>query len=693
MRRTWTLLLCLGLVQGFGTLNSSGTALALEHEEGHTSDDNGDKTDNQDKTDKQKDAEKKVGNKPSGSVSELEDEMDFLSEEQQVTIVVTASKHGQKITEAPAAVTVISSEDIEASGALNIADLFRRVPGLDFMQTSARDYNLNTRGFNNTLSRRLLVLVDGRSVYLDLMGFVPWDLIQVPLEDIERIEVVRGPGSALYGANATSGVVNIITKTPKGIDGTVVRLGYGEFNTIDAGFVTGRAVGKFGYKLSLGYFETDSFPNPNFQGSTAIYSSQYQNEGETASKQPKGEFRVQYDFSDDSRWVLDGGFAKTSGTLYTGIGPLEVQDNSITPFMRTSFSKGNLYLSAFWNGLDGDTINIFSGQADSFKTNTYDVEAQYNFEAGSRNFFVIGGNYRYSDLESTLTSTNKTESLAGVYAQDEIKLSDKITANLAFRLDNDDLVGTVFAPKAGIVFSPNPNHSIRLTASTAYNSSSFIESYLDYRIEPLPGVVITAAGNPNLDPERIISYEAGYRAFPIPELLFDFNVYYAKLTNYVQFIATEYYTPTIPKHFTYINAGDATETGAEISIEYYATDHLAVFANYSYTDTKQDEEITDVQSKSKASVTVQYTQKKGFTGSIGVSYSDKLVFPASTAFYASGTLPAFTLVNGAAQWRFLKDGMMSVGIRGTNLLNKKHQEFIAGDVIERKVIGELGFRF
>ena len=142
-------------------------------------------------------------------------------EEEQIEVVVTASKHGQKITEAPAAVTVLTSDDIQASGAVSVADVFRRVPGLDFIQISARDYNINARGFNGALSRRLLVLVDGRSVYLDLMGFTLWDTLPVSLDEIERIEVVRGPGSALYGANASSGVVNIITKAPDALEGGV----------------------------------------------------------------------------------------------------------------------------------------------------------------------------------------------------------------------------------------------------------------------------------------------------------------------------------------------------------------------------------------------------------------------------------------------------------------------------------------
>ena len=671
MRVFLVALLSLGLILGPG-----GTYAFAEHEEGHTTD--------------SEEASKKVGAKPAGAMSTLEDEMEFLEEEQHIAIVVTASKHGQKITEAPAAVTVISSEDIQASGAVNIADLFRRVPGLDFMQVSARDFNLNTRGFNNTLSRRLLVLVDGRSVYLDLMGFVPWDLIQIPIDDIERIEVVRGPGSALYGANATSGVVNIITKSPKAISGGAIRVGYGEFNTTDVAFVAGQGFDKFGYKVSLGYYSTDAFTNPN-----RIGNSEFQQEDQEATAQPKGTFRMQYDIDDDSRWVMDAGYAETKGILYTGIGPLEVQEGSNTPFFRTTYAKGNFYVQGFWNGLDGETIQLFTGTKNFFKTNTYDIEAQYNFQAGDSNFFVVGGNYRFSDLESDLTSKDESENLYGVYAQDEIKLSDKWTATLAARVDNDELIGTVFAPKAAILFAPNPNHSFRFSASTAYNSSSFIESYLDTEIIPEgTSIVVDVFGNPDLDPERIVSYELGYRAFPVPEVLLDINFYYSELDDFVQFVPVEYFPgTTIPSKQSYINAGTAEQTGVELSVEWYPTDHLSIFASYSYTDTEQDQDVTDVTADNKASLTIQYIREKGFNGSLSATYSDELTFQEQFPFYPSATIDSYVIVNGSAKWLFLDDGALSIGLRGTNLTDKKHQQFVAGDIIERKVIGEIGFRF
>ncbi|MFN7975898.1 MAG: TonB-dependent receptor [Acidobacteriota bacterium] len=613
---------------------------------------------------------------------------------QHVEVVVTASKHGQKITEAPAAVTVITADDIEASGALGLADLFRRIPGLDFMQVSARDYNVNARGFNNTLSRRLLVLVDGRSVYLDLLGFTLWDGIQVTLDDIERIEVVRGPGSALYGANASSGVVNIITKAPKDIDGGVAHAGYGEFATGEAGILYGDAAGKLGYKVSASYYQTDAFDNPDKDG-----DSRFQRKGEVASRQPKGMFRVSYDFDDDSRFTVDGGYGATSGTLYTGIGPLDIQPGSYSPFVRTAYTRGDFFFQGFWNGLKGETLNLTSLQTNHFTTNAYDLEGQYSHQLGERNFVVLGASARLADIASDLTSKDESELTCGVYGQDEIKLSDRWTGNAAFRIDHDPLIGTVFAPKGGIVFAPNPKHSFRLTAATAYNSSSFIESYLDYTVKiPIGGgntLDIDATGNTELDPERIVSFELGYRAFPRDNLLLDVNLFHARLHDFIQFIATDFYDEgkTVPKSYTYVNAGSASETGIELSAELYLSERLGLFGSYAYTDTSQSDEVSDVAASNKASLTLQYVRRKGFQGSLAVTYSDKLFFPPSTAFYRSGTVPSYTLVNGSACYSFLKDGALSAGIRGTNLLDHKHREFIAGDIIERKVIGEIKLRF
>src|SRR5687767_3427367 len=193
-------------------------------------------------------------------------------------VVVTASKSEQQLVNAPAAVSIVTSETLQNSPAVNIGDLLRAVPGLNVTQTSARDVNMTARGATSTLATSQLALVDGRSVYLDFFGMVMWDLVPTNPSDIRQIEVIRGPASAVWGANAMTGVVNVITKTPRELaaqGGTTLTIGAGAFNRN----VTGRDEDsgtlfsvngshaqvvdeRWAFKLSAGYLTQDPLPRP-----------------------------------------------------------------------------------------------------------------------------------------------------------------------------------------------------------------------------------------------------------------------------------------------------------------------------------------------------------------------------------------------------------------------------------------------
>ena len=204
------------------------------------------------------------------------------AEEQAITfeeqVVVTASRSEQQLVNAPAAVSLVTTQTIQNSPATNVGDLLRSVPGVNVMQTSARDFNITARGATSTLSTSQLALVDGRSVYLDFFGMVMWDLVPSSPQDIRQIEVIRGPASAVWGANAMTGVVNVITKTPRELAaarGSTFTVGVGAFNRNVSGrdqdtgslfYVNGshaEAVDeRWAFKLSAGYFTQDPLPRP-----------------------------------------------------------------------------------------------------------------------------------------------------------------------------------------------------------------------------------------------------------------------------------------------------------------------------------------------------------------------------------------------------------------------------------------------
>ncbi|HDL65127.1 MAG TPA: TonB-dependent receptor, partial [Proteobacteria bacterium] len=169
--------------------------------------------------------------------------------------VITPARIAQPITEAPSSVSVITAEEIHRSGLTNIPDILRRLAGVDVMALSPSDINVGIRGLNGTVSNKILVMIDGRSVYMDFYGTTIWSTLPILLEEIKRIEVVRGPGSALYGANAFSGVINIITKTPEEQKDTLISASAGTNNTYQGTAITAGNLNDLGYKLALGWKE------------------------------------------------------------------------------------------------------------------------------------------------------------------------------------------------------------------------------------------------------------------------------------------------------------------------------------------------------------------------------------------------------------------------------------------------------
>src|SRR6185436_12403208 len=243
--------------------------------------------------------------------------------DEQQTIVVTASRRAQELKDAPAAMTVIGGAEIERLPADDYGDLQRNVPGLNVAQTSVRDINMTGRGSTSTLANTQLVMLDGRSVYLDFFGFVMWDLLPIQASEIERIEVVRGPGSAVWGANAMAGVVNVIGRRPKDMVGTTVLVG-----TPYASVVHAAASDGFGYKVSAGYFEQPAYDRPTgtIPGSNPPQTYPvYENEG---TEQSRVNLELEWETGDDAYVSVAAGYAETDGILHSGIGPFDIERGS-----------------------------------------------------------------------------------------------------------------------------------------------------------------------------------------------------------------------------------------------------------------------------------------------------------------------------------------------------------------------------
>jgi outer membrane receptor protein involved in Fe transport len=470
--------------------------------------------------------------RPAQTPEEKAKEEESVRRAEEVT-VESASKVETKVIDAPATMSVVSQQVLETSPAQTYADLLRSVPGMNVIQTSARDMNLTTRQSTSTLNNSQLVLVDGRSVYLDFFGLVLWDFIPTASSgEIKQIEVVRGPASVVWGANALTGVVNVITKSPRENEGFGVTLTGGFFNR-DGGsreadgegaqyggsFSYANAINDvWSYKLSAGYFNSDPFSRPvgtiqldchpygidpcrdaagnalpgGFPVGGAPYPTETAGGGNfvnNGTSQPKFDLRFDQELSSGGRVTYQGGYAGTEGIIHTGIGPFDMESGSYMAYGKAVYTKNALRVGVFGNFVDASAPNLL--QIDpgtlqpvvlSFKTQTYDVEVGNTNVLGGRHILTYGGNYRRNNFDITLAPGSEDRNEFGAYLQDEFFV-DKWRLAAGVRADKfGNLDDVVFSPRVSVMFKPTPDHALRASYNRAFRSPSTINNFLDQDI-------------------------------------------------------------------------------------------------------------------------------------------------------------------------------------------------------------------
>ena len=463
-------------------------------------------------------------------------------------MVVSASRVEQQLVNAPAAVSVVTSETIQNSPAFNIGDLLRAVPGVNVTQGSARDINITSRGATSTLSTSQLALVDGRSIYLDFFGMVMWDMVPTNPNDIKQIEVIRGPASAVWGANAMTGVVNVITKSPRELaaegGGNSITFGLGGFDRTtparsqNAGAlfsVNGahaQAVNdRWSYKVSAGYFTLDPLPRPTgtLPNKSKTPYPDYVNSG---TSQPKFDARVDYDMTNGARVTVAGGVAGTEGIIHSGIGPFDISSGSRLTYLTTRYQKAARRIAFFTNLLNGDAVNLLSRTTTGaflplgFDTKTMDVEVSDTRIIGTTQAVSYGGNFRHNTFDITLAPNGDARNEGGAYVQDEIFLNNRFRWVVGGRVDKfSSISSAVFSPRTTFIYKPASDQALRVSFNRAFRSPSFVNNNIDTRIvnqvnlgliNPALSVLppynfpITAIGNPDLKQETMTAFEVGY---------------------------------------------------------------------------------------------------------------------------------------------------------------------------------------
>jgi len=580
---------------------------------------------------------------PQTTQSDPNASQDVTYEEQ---VVVTASKSQEQLVNAPAAVSIVTTETIQNSPATNIGDLLRAVPGVNVSQVSARDVNITTRGATSTLSTSQLALVDGRSVYLDFFGMVMWDLVPTNPDEIRQIEVIRGPASAIWGANAMSGVVNVITRSPRELagqgKGTSLTIGAGSFNRnvtgrdMDAGslfYVNGahaEAVNdRWSFKVGAGYFTQDPLPRPTGILPN-IFRTPYPSFTNEGTKQPKFDGRVDYDIAGNGGTVtVEGGVAGTQGLIHTGVGPFNISSDSRLGYFMTRYQKGGRRVAFFTNLLDGNASNLLAFLPTGkplpldFNTKTFDVEANDVTAIGTAHVLSYGGNFRHNTFDISLAPApgEDTRNEGGAYLQDEIFLGKYVRWVVGGRVDKFSSIGdAVFSPRTTFMIKPAADHTFRVSFNRAFRAPSFINNHISTtilnqvdlsRVAPLPSLSpftfpIGAIGNPDLKQETMTAYEVGYTGIIRKRATVTAAAYWNTTKDGIYFTPNAVYGPLnpppgwplppavlallavnnppviLPSRFTYLNLGNIKDKGIELGVDGAVNRYLNAFTNYSY---------------------------------------------------------------------------------------------------------------
>ncbi|MGQ0667679.1 MAG: TonB-dependent receptor plug domain-containing protein [Nitrospiraceae bacterium] len=622
----------------------------------------------------------------------------FIEEE----TVSTAIRREQPISQAPSNVYVITAEDIRQSGSPDVPTVLRRIPGLEVMQITGAEFNVSARGNNQLLANKMLVLVDGRSVYIDMQGFVFWKGLPVTLPEIKQIEVIKGPISALYGFNAFDGVVNIITKSPEEMKGTTLQIAGGELGTALTSAIHAGVQGKLRYRVSGGYEQ-----NVQWRDHDALAFRSYKFNGQT-----------EYAFSGPSKLSVSGGLVYMDphdGPL-VGFGSTLVQPTTKLPYLNVAYENQGFFLRAYWNGFFADSnalahplLTGFVQTTDpsmnshlTFSGNTYNVEGQHSLKVGESARFTYGINYRHNTFGCNCLSTFGKENRLGLYIQGEWSVTPSISVVGGVRYDLHTQINPTFSPRLAVLYTPVPGHTLRAQASVAYRPPTLFETYEDARFVPLvpnPFFPVTnpVLGSRNLDPEEILSYELGYQGwFYRHRLRVRADFFFNRISDLIGLQSSGNIVNTV-------NTGRTEIYGAEVGIEFQATPWLTGFANYSYQKIGQN--FTGLARRgapqSKVNAGLRGEWENGLSGEAVLHYVGPASYPFAQSFDIFGVSPGnrvggYSLVNLRAGYRFWEQEVTAgyrrsaeAAISVFNALGDDHKEHPLGELIERRVMAWL----
>lgn len=621
--------------------------------------------------------------------------------------VTSVSRRQQQLKDAAAAVYVITREDIRRSGVTSIPEALRMAPGVQVARINANKWAVSARGFNSQWANKLLVLFDGRSIYGSPFSGVYWEMQDYVIDDIERIEVIRGPGATLWGSNAVNGIINIITRSAEQTLGGVATVTVGNERKTQTELRYGRVLGE--RAEGRVYFK--------FQNSDSFKSLDRDPAADDSWDSMQAGFRIDGRLGDNDDWTLQGDIFDLDANQYIALfnqptPPYEVPQND-------SYNAGGWNVLGRWhhrwNATDNSTLQIYfdHSQRDELilgtSHNTVDIDFQHAVALGERHQLIAGLGYRHvkdkfeNSYTLSLNPDRLSQNLYSGFLQDEITLvAKRLFLTIGSKLEHNRFTGLEVQPSARLLWAVDEHHTLWTAVSRAVRIPARIENHMRLISDvvplgppPAPPLEIALNGNPRQDSEEVISYELGYRLHAHENFSLDIATFY---NDYDRLQSYRTGVPAVRVDFG--NDLRAQAYGAEVSVDWRPLDWWRLQPNYTYmrVSSKIDTGITDVISESL---------REGSNPEHQFSVRSAMDFGPDWDFdvwvYHVGRLsdlgsitkldvPAYTSLSLRLAWAPAPGVELSVS--GHNLLERSNLEFVGesylGQVeIDRSVIGQL----
>jgi len=598
--------------------------------------------------------------------------------------VTSVSKKQQKIAETAAAVFVITREDIKRSGATNIPDLLRMVPGLEVARINANRWAVSSRSFNGQFANKLLVLMDGRSVYNPFFSGVSWDVQDTVLEDIERIEVIRGPGASLWGANAVNGVINIITKSAGDTQGGLIEAGGG---SEERGFSTARYGGKLSedafYRVYAKYFNRDA--------GTVVFSG----DGNDDWQQGRSGFRLDWQSSSRDSLTLQGdaykGSAGQSVTLASLLPPFElIADDEINVaganvlgrWKRSLSDTSDMGLQIYYDWAEREEVEF------SYRYNVFDIDWQHLFAAGERHEVVWGLGCRVTRYSSdgtftfTMDPESSTDPLFSAFVQDEIALVDeRLLLTLGSKLEHNEYSGFEVQPTARLMWKPVENHEVWAAVSRAVRTPSPVEQDARFNVAVLPpDTLLSLFGDDNYDSEDLLAYELGYRSQLTSRFSLDVATFYNDYTKLraVQLESPFYEFSPSPPHVVipliFNNDLDGASYGVEVAADWRLLTWWRLQAAYTFLQLHLDSKGESIEAESEILEGTSPEHQFSLRSSMDLPKKVKLdLWLRYVDALPDLEVDSYVTLDARLAWQPLEN--LELSLVGQNLLDGQHLEY------------------